>query len=46
MESKSAAIRRPASLGLLGLAFVLSLSLLILVAAPQAQAAKVRLDGV
>jgi hypothetical protein len=36
---------RPANLGLLGLAFVLALSLVLLVTAPQAQAAKVRLDG-
>jgi hypothetical protein len=36
---------RPASLGVIGLAIVLALSLMVLVAAPQAQAAKVRLDG-
>ncbi len=46
MKASSIAIRRPAGLGLLGLALVLTLSLLVLVAAPQAQAAKVRLDGV
>jgi len=45
MKASSIAIRRPAGLGLLGLALVLSLSLLVLVAAPQAQAAKVSLDG-
>jgi hypothetical protein len=38
-------MRRPASLGLLGLALVLALSLLVLLAAPQAQAATLRLDG-
>jgi hypothetical protein len=46
MKASSIAMRRPAGLGLLGLALVLSLSLLVLVAAPQAQAAKVKLDGV
>jgi hypothetical protein len=46
MKASSITIRRPAGLGLLGLALVLSLSLLVLVAAPQAQAAKVKLDGV
>jgi hypothetical protein len=45
MKSSSSALRRPAGLGLLGLALVLSLSLFVLVAAPQAQAAKVNLDG-
>ena len=45
MKASSIALRRPAGLGLLGLALVLSLSLLVLVAAPQAQAAKVNLDG-
>ena len=45
MEPTVAAIRRPASLGLLGIAFVLSLSLFVLVASPQAQAAKVSLNG-
>jgi len=45
MKSSSIAIRRPASLGLLGLAIVLALSLFVLTAAPQAQAATLRLDG-
>ena len=45
MRSTSIAMRRPASLGLLGLALVLALSLLVLLAAPQAQAATLRLDG-
>lgn len=45
MSSPSIAIRRPASVGLLGLALVLALSLFVLLAAPQAQAAKLRLDG-
>jgi hypothetical protein len=45
MKASSIALRRPASLGLAGLALVLSLSLFLLVAAPQAQAAKVSLDG-
>ena len=45
MKASSIAIRRPAGLGLLGLALVLTLSLLVLVAAPQAQAATLRLDG-
>jgi len=45
MKSSSSALHRPAGLGLLGLALVLSLSLFVLVAAPQAQAAKVNLDG-
>ena len=45
MKASSIAIRRPAGLGLLGLALVLGLSLLVLVAAPQAQAARVNLDG-
>jgi len=45
MRSTSIAMRRPASLGLLGLALVLALSLLALLAAPQAQAATLRLDG-
>ena len=45
MKASSIAIRRPARLGLVGLALLLSLSLLVLVAAPQAQAAKVGLDG-
>jgi len=45
MRSTSIAIRRPASLSLLGLALVLALSLLVLLAAPQAQAATLRLDG-
>jgi hypothetical protein len=39
-------MRRPASLSLLGLALVLALSLLVLLAAPQAQAATLRLDGI
>jgi hypothetical protein len=46
MRTSSIAIRRPAGLGLLGLALVLALSLLVLVVAPQAQAANVKLDGV
>ena len=45
MKDSAIAIRRPASLGLLGLAIVLALSLFVLVAAPQAQAATLRLDG-
>jgi hypothetical protein len=45
MKDSSTAIRRPASLGLLGLAIVLAFSLFVLVAAPQAQAATLRLDG-
>jgi hypothetical protein len=45
MKASSLALRRPAGLGLLGLALVLSLSLLVLVAAPQAQAANLKLDG-
>ncbi|HTX70404.1 MAG TPA: hypothetical protein VMH50_14855 [Thermoleophilia bacterium] len=46
MKTSSIAIRRPAGLGLLGLALVLALSLLVLAVAPQARAANVRLDGV
>lgn len=46
MKAQSIALRRPAGLGLIGLALVLSLSLFLLLAAPQAQAAKVGLDGV
>jgi hypothetical protein len=45
MKASSIAIRRPAGIGLAGLALALSLSLFLLVAAPQAQAAKVKLDG-
>src|SRR5674476_466665 len=45
MKASSIAIRRPAGLGLLGLALVLTLSLFVLVAAPQTQAATLRLDG-
>jgi len=45
MRPTSMAMRRPASLGLLGLALVLALSLFVLLAAPQAQAATLRLDG-
>jgi len=45
MKDSATAIRRPASLGLLGLAIVLALSLFVLVAAPQAQAATLKLDG-
>ena len=45
MKTSSIAIRRPAGIGLLGLALVLALSLFVLVAAPQAQAANVKLDG-
>jgi hypothetical protein len=45
MKDSSIAIRRPASLGLLGLAIVLALSLFAFVAAPQAKAATLRLDG-
>lgn len=40
MKASSIAIRRQAGLGLLSLALVLSRSLLVLVVAPQAQAAK------
>ena len=46
MKASSIAIRRPAGLGVLGLTLILGLSLLLFVAAPQAQAAKVSLDGV
>jgi hypothetical protein len=46
MKASSIAIRRPAGLGIVGLALVLSLSLFLLLAAPQAQAAKVSLNGV
>ena len=46
MRSTSIAMRRPASLGLLGLALVLALSLFVLLVAPQAQAATLRLDGI
>jgi hypothetical protein len=46
MKGSGIAIRRPAGLGLVGLALVLSFSLFVLLAAPQAQAAKVGLDGV
>jgi len=45
MKATALSIRRPASLGLLGLALVLALSLFVLVAAPQAKAATLRLDG-
>ena len=45
MKDSAIAIRKPASLGLLGLAMLLALSLFVLVAAPQAQAATLRLDG-
>jgi hypothetical protein len=45
MKASSISLRRPAGLGLLGLALVLGLSLLVLAAAPQAQAANVKLDG-
>jgi hypothetical protein len=45
MKGSSIAIRRPAGLGLLGLAIVLALSLFAFVAAPQAKAATLRLDG-
>jgi len=45
MRSSDTAIRRPVGVGLLGLALVLALSLFVLVAAPQAQAASLRLDG-
>ena len=45
MKPSTIAIRRPAGLGIVGLALVLSLSLFLLLAAPQAQAAKVGLDG-
>ena len=45
MKDSAIAIRRPARIGLLGLAFVLALSLFVLVAAPQAQGATLRLDG-
>jgi hypothetical protein len=46
MKALAPAVRKPAGLALLSLALVLALSLFVLVAAPQAQAAKVRLDGV
>jgi len=45
MKASSITIRRPAGLGLFGVALVLSLGLFVLLAAPQAQAAKVKLDG-
>lgn len=45
MKTSSRVLARPAGLGLLGLALVLALSLVLLTAAPQAQAAKVSLDG-
>ena len=45
MRATAAQIRRPAQLMLVALAFVLSLSLLVLLAAPQAQAATLRLNG-
>ena len=45
MKTPSIAMRRQASLGLLGLAIVLALSLFAFVAAPQAKAATLRLDG-
>ena len=45
MKASSITIRRPAGLGLAGVALVLSLGLFVLLAAPQAQAAKVKLDG-
>lgn len=41
----AAAIWRPKGLGLLGLTLILAFSLIVLVAAPQAQAATLRLDG-
>jgi hypothetical protein len=45
MKGSSIAIHRPRGLAVVGLALVLCLSLFLLLAAPQAQAAKVRLDG-
>ena len=45
MKDSSIAVRRPAGLAFVGLALLLSLSLFLLLAAPQAQAAKVGLDG-
>lgn len=45
MKASRIAIRNTGGLGLVGLALVLSLSLFLLLAAPQAQAAKVGLDG-
>jgi hypothetical protein len=45
MNASSSALRLSTGLGLFGLALVLSLSLFVLVEAPQAQAAKVNLDG-
>jgi hypothetical protein len=45
MKTSSIEMRRTAGLGLLGIAVVLALSLFVLVAAPQAQAARVDLDG-
>ncbi len=46
MKASSVTLRRPAATGLAVLALLLALSLFLLVAAPQAQAATVRLDGV
>jgi hypothetical protein len=43
--SSRSTIRRPARIGLLEVALVLALSLFILAAAPQAQAATLGLDG-
>ena len=45
MKSSTIALRRSTGLGVLGLALVLCLSMLVLVAAPQAQAANVKLNG-
>lgn len=45
MKGSSIAISRPRGLALVGLALVLGFSLFLLLAAPQAQAAKVSLDG-
>ncbi len=45
MKASVLPIRRPASIGLLALALVLAISLFVLVAAPQADAAKLHLDG-
>lgn len=46
MKTSSIAARRPVALGLAGLVLLLALSLFVLTAAPRAQAATVRLDGV
>jgi hypothetical protein len=45
MKTSAIALQRPARLALVGLALLLSLGLFALLAAPSAEAAKVRLDG-